>query len=98
MAKSEDEKLWGVSLSVAVRGFQMAISIVNQTCQQMGQRIAQFDDEKKDSQEYLRLVHLMTMTGGIKYVMEGVDGMTNALVLDLLKDFREESGADNIKV
>ena len=68
----------------------MAISIVNQTCQQMGQRIAQLGDEKKDSPEYLRLVHLMTMTGGIKYVMEGVDGMTNALVLDLLKDFREE--------
>ena len=90
MAKSEDERLWGVSLSMAVRDFQMAISIVNQTCQQMGQRIAQLGDEKKDSPEYLRLVHLMTMTGGIKYVMEGVDGMTNALVLDLLKDFREE--------
>lgn len=89
MAKSEDERLWGVSLSMAVRDFQMVISIINQTCQQMGQRIAQLGDEKKDSPEYLRLVHLMTMTGGIKYVMEGVDGMTNALVLDLLKDFRE---------
>ena len=55
----------------------------------MGQRIAQLGDEKKDSPEYLRLVHLMTMTGGIKYVMEGVDSMTNALILDLLKDFRE---------
>lgn len=90
MAKSEDERLWGVSLSMAVRDFQMVISIINQTCQQMGQRIAQLGDEKKDSPEYLRLVHLMTMTGGIKFVMEGVDGMTNALVLDLLKDFRED--------
>lgn len=90
MAKSEDERLWGVSLSLAVRDFQMAKSIINQTCQQMGQRIAQLGEDKRDTPEYLRLVHLMTMTGGIKYVLEGVDGMANALVLDLLKDFRGE--------
>ena len=80
MTKSEDERLWGVSLSMAARDFQMATSIIQQTVQQMAQRLQQLGEEKKDTPEYLRLVHLMTMTGGLKYMMEG-------LILDMLKDF-----------
>lgn len=87
MAKSEDERLWGVSLSMATRDFQMVTSIIQQTVQQMAQRLQQLGEEKKGTPEYLRLVHLMTMTGGLKYMMEGVDGVMQALILDMLKDF-----------
>lgn len=27
------------------------------------------------------------MTGGLKYMMEGVDGVMQALIVDILKDF-----------
>ena len=87
MAKSEDERIWGALLSVATRDFQMVTSIINQTVQQMAQRLQQLGEEKKGAPEYLRLVHLMTMTGGLKYMMEGVDGVMQALILDMLKDF-----------
>lgn len=87
MAKSEDERLWGVSLSMAAHDFQMVKSIIQQTVQQMAQRLQQLGEEKKGPPEYLRLVHLMTMTDGLKYMMEGVDGVIQALILDMLKDF-----------
>lgn len=75
MTKSEDERLWGVSLSMATRDFQMA------------QRLQQLGDEKNGTPEYLRLARLMTMTGGLKYMMEGIDGVIQALIVDMLKDF-----------
>ena len=87
MAKSEDEKIWGVALSIATRDFQMVTSIINQIVQQIAQRLQHLGEEKKGTPEYLRLVHLMTMTGGLKYMMEGVDGVMQALILDMLKDF-----------
>lgn len=87
MAKSEDERLWGVSLSMATRDFQMATSIIQQTAQQMALRLQQLGDEKKGTPEYQRLAHLMTMTGGLKYMMEGIDGVIQALIVDMLKDF-----------
>ena len=87
MTKSEDERLWGASLSMAARDFQMATSIIQQTVQQMAKRLLQLGEEKKGTPEYLRLVHLMTMTGGLKYMMEGIDGVMQALILDMLKDF-----------
>lgn len=87
MTKSEDERLWGVSLSMATRDFQMATSIIQQTAQQMAQRLQQLGDEKKGTPEYLRLARLMTMTGGLKYMMEGIDGVIQALIVDMLKDF-----------
>ena len=59
---------------MAARDFQMATSIIQQTVRQMAQRLQ-------------RLVHLMTMTGGLKYMMEGIDGVMQALILDMLKDF-----------
>lgn len=87
MAKSEDEILWGTSLSIAARDFQMVTSIIQQSVQQMAQRLQQLGEEKKGTPEYLRLVHLMTMTGGLKYMMEGVEGVMQALILDMLRDF-----------
>lgn len=87
MAKSEDERLWGVSLSIATRDFQMVTSIINQTAQQMAQRLQQLGEEKKVTPEYLRLAHLMTMTCGLKYMIEGFDGVMQALIVDMLGDF-----------
>ncbi len=72
---------------MAARDFQMATSIIQQTVQQMAKRLLQLGEEKKGTPEYLRLVHLMTMTGGLKYMMEGIDGVMQALILDMLKDF-----------
>lgn len=91
MAKSEDERLWGVSLSIAARELPMTLSAINQVCQQINMRCNQLGEEKlKSTPEGLRLTHLLSMVGGLKYMMEGVDGVLNALVLDLLKDFRED--------
>lgn len=91
MAKSEDERLWGVSLSMASRELPMTLSVINQVCQQINMRCNQLGKENlKSTPEGLRLTHLLTMVGGLKYMMEGVDGVLNALVLDLLKEFREE--------
>lgn len=90
MAKSEEERMWGVALSIAARELPMTLSAINQVCQQINMRCDQLGKEKLASTpEGLRLTHLLTMVGGLKYMMEGVDGVMNALVLDLLKDFRE---------
>ena len=91
MAKLEDERLWGVLLSFAAKELPMTLSVINQTLQQIKMRCDQLGEEKlKTTPEGLRLVHLLTMLGGLKYMMEGVDGVMNALIMDLLKDFREE--------
>lgn len=91
MAKLEDERLWGVSLSFAAKELPMTLSVINQTLQQIKMRCDQLGEEKlKTTPEGLRLVHLLTMLGGLKYMTEGVDGVMNALIMDLLKDFREE--------
>ena len=91
MAKSEDERLWGVTLSMATRELPMTLSLIDQVCQQINLRCNQLDKEQlKSTPEGLRLTHLLTMAGGLKYMMEGVDGVLNALVMDLLKDFRED--------
>lgn len=93
MEKSEDERLWGVSLSMASRELPMTLSVINQVCQQINMRCNQLGKENlKSTPEGLRLTHLLTMVGGLKYMMEGVDGVLNALVLDLLKEFREDEG------
>ena len=69
----------------------MTLSAINQVCQQINMRCNQLGEEKlKSTPEGLRLTHLLSMVGGLKYMMEGVDGVLNALVLDLLKDFRED--------
>lgn len=91
MAKSEDEIIWGVSLSIAARELPMTLSMVSQVCQQIKMRCDELGKEKlKTTPEGQRLTHLLTMVGGLKYMMEGTDGMLNALVIDLLKDFRED--------
>lgn len=93
MAKFEYETLWGASLSMAARELPMTLSVINQVCQQINVHCNQLGKEKlANTPEGLRLTHLLTMVGGLKYMMEGVDGVMNALVLDLLKDFREENG------
>lgn len=90
MAKSEDERRWGVSLSIAARELPMTLSVINQECQQITMRCNELGEERlKTTPEGQRLTLLLTMVGGMKYMMEGVDGVMNALVLDLLKDFRE---------
>lgn len=91
MAKTEDERLWGVTLSMAARELPMTLSVVNQVCQQINLRCNELGTEKlKTTPEGLRLTHLLTMVGGLKYMMEGVDGVLNALLIDLLKDFKED--------
>lgn len=91
MAKSEDEILWGVSLSMAVRELPMTLSVINQVCQQINMRCDQLGKDKlKSTPEGMRLTHLLTMVGGLKYMMEGADGVLNAVVIDLLKDFKED--------
>ena len=90
MAKSEDEKLWGLSLSMAARELPMTLSAIDHVCQQINMRCNQLGKEKlKSTPEGLRLTHLLTMVGGLKYMMEGVDGVLNALVIELLKDLNE---------
>jgi len=91
MAKPEEERLWGVALSIAARELPMTLSAINQVCRQINMRCDQLGKEKLASTpEGLRLTHLLTMVGGLKYMMEGVDGVMNALVLDLLKDLKED--------
>ena len=90
MAKSKDELLWGASLSIAARELPMTMSIIDQTCQQINKRCNELGKEKLESTpEGLRLSHLLTMIGGLKYMMEGVEGVMDALILDLLKDITE---------
>lgn len=89
--KLEDETIWAVSLSMATRELPMTLSIINQTLQSINARCNEFGKEKlKSTPEGQRLMHLLTMVGGLKYMMEGVDGVMNALMIDLLKDFRED--------
>lgn len=96
MAKSQDEKFWGVQLSIAARELPMTLGLIEHTCDEIKKRCDQLGKDKlSTTPEGQRLRHLMTMVGGLKYMMEGVDGMLNALIFDLLKDFREEAQADD---
>ena len=76
---------------MAVRELPMTLSIIRQTVQQINMRCNELGKEDlKTTPEGLRLTHLLTMVGGLQYMLEGAESVTNALVLDLLKDFREE--------
>ena len=91
MAKLEEEKVWGVMLSIAARELPMTLGLINHTCDEIRERCNQLGEDKlKTTPEGQRLSHLLTMVGGLKYMMEGVDGVLNAVIVDLLKDFREE--------
>lgn len=90
MAKSKDEQLWGISLSMIARELPMTLGTINQICQQINKRCNELGKEKLESTpEGLRLTHLLTMIGSLKYMMEGVEGVMDALILDLLKDITE---------
>lgn len=91
MAKLGDETMWGTSLVISTRELPMMKSVINQVCLQIKMRADQLGPEKlKTTPEGLRLTHLLTMVGGVKYMMDGVEGVLDALVLDLLRDFRED--------
>lgn len=69
----------------------MTLGLINQTCDEIKKRCNQLGEDKlRTTLEGQRLTHLLAMVGGLKYMMEGVDGVLSALIFDLLKDFREE--------
>lgn len=91
MAKSQDEKFWGVQLSIAARELPMTLGLIKHTCEEIRKRCDQLGEDKlRTTPEGQRLMHLLAMVGGLQFMMEGVDGVLNDLILDLLKDFREE--------
>lgn len=91
MAKSQDEKFWGVQLSIAAKELPMTLGMIKLTCDEIRKRCDQLGEDKlRTTPEGQRLMHLLTMVGGLKFMMEGVDGVLSALIVDLLKDFREE--------
>lgn len=99
MAKSQDEKFWGVQLSMAARELPMTLGLINHTCDEIKKRCNQLGEDKlRTTPEGLRLTHLLTMVGGLKYMMDGVDGVLNALIIDLLKDFREDDPVDSVNL
>ena len=72
---------------MAKRELPVTLGIINQTLQQLHMRCNKLGKEKLNStQTGQRLTHLMTMVGGLKYMIEGADGVMNTLILDLLKD------------
>ena len=91
MEKSQEEKFWGVQLSIAARELPMTLGLIEHTCEEIKKRCDQLGEDKlRTTPEGQRLMHLLTMVGGLKFMMKGVDGMLSALIVDLLKDFREE--------
>ena len=44
---------------------------------------------KEDEPEFDRLNHLITMVGGISYMMQGVEAALNAMVIDMMKEFKK---------
>lgn len=81
-----EESLWGVSLSMAAKELPMTESVLAQTIQSM--RICQ-QKYKEDEPEFDRLNHLITMVGGISYMMQGVEAALNAMVIDMLKEYKQ---------
>ena len=80
-----------MQLSIAARELPMTLGLINHTCEEIKKRCDQLSKDKlMTTPEGLRLTHLLTMVGGLKYMMEGVNGVLNAVILDLLKDLREE--------
>lgn len=80
-----EESLWGASLSMAAKELPMTESVLAQTIQSM--RICQ-QKYKEDEPEFDRLNHLITMVGGI-YMMLGVEAALNAMVIDMLKEYKQ---------
>ena len=69
----------------------MTLGLIEHTCDEINKRCNQLGEDKlMTTPEGQRLTHLLTMVGGLKFMMEGVNGVLNAVILDLLKDLREE--------
>ena len=81
--KVPEEKMWGMTLSIALRNMELGHGMVKQLLQQMK---VGMDNVEKDSPEYFRIVYLLTLVGGAEYMLDGIDGILNALVLNMIKD------------
>ena len=81
-----EESLWGVSLSMAAKELPMTQSIIAQTLKNM--QVCQ-QKYKETEHEYERLNHLITMVGSISYMMTGVEAALNAMVIDMMKEFKK---------
>ena len=81
-----EESLWGVSLSMAAKELPMTQSIIAQTLKNM--QVCQ-QKYKEIEPEYERLNHLITMVGSISYMMTGVEAALNAMVIDMMKEFKK---------
>ena len=82
-----EESLWGVSLSMAAKELPMTQSIIAQTLKNMQVCQQKYNETEP---EYERLNHLITMVGSISYMMTGVEAALNAMVIDMMKEFKKE--------
>jgi hypothetical protein len=82
MVKLEKELKWAAMLQIAQSSH---LDIVMMSLSNV---LAEINNElavvEKNSDEYFRLTHLMTLFGGCYSAMRGVDGIVTGMVIDML--------------
>jgi hypothetical protein len=82
MVKVESELKWASVLQIAQSShLDIALACISNVLAEINTELSIVE---KNSDEYFRLTHLMTLFGGCYSAMRGVDGIVTGMVIDML--------------
>lgn len=87
MEKVESELKWAAVLQIAQSShLDIALACMSNVLAEINTELSVV---KKNSDEYFRLTHLMTLFGGCYSAMRGVDGIVTGMVIDMLDNSKQ---------
>lgn len=87
MVKLEKELKWASVLQIAQSShLDIALSCISNVLAEINTELSIVE---KNSDEYFRLTHLMTLFGGCYSAMRGVDGIVTGMVIDMLDNSKQ---------
>ena len=88
MAKVEKELRWASILQIAQSShLDIVMASLSNVLAEINNELAVAE---KDSDEYFRLTHLMTLFGGCYSAIRGSDGIITGMVIDMLGGLKEK--------
>lgn len=87
MVKVESELKWASVLQIAQSShLDIVVMSLSNVLSEIKNELAVVE---KNSDDYFRLTHLMTLFGGCYYAMRGVDGIVTGMVIDMLDNSKQ---------
>ena len=87
MEKVENELKWASVLEIAQsRHLDIVMMSISNVLAEINTELSVVE---KNSDEYFRLTHLMTLFGGCYSAMRGVDGIVTGMVIDMLDNSKQ---------